>query len=43
MNDEKTKGGKNMDYNFGKIVGNFAVEGKLLRCERYGEGHINET
>lgn len=32
-----------MAYNFEKIVSNFAVTGKLVSCERYGEGHINET
>ena len=32
-----------MDYNFEKIISKFDVEGKLISCERYGEGHINET
>ena len=32
-----------MEYDFKKIVGAFAIDGELIRCERYGEGHINET
>lgn len=32
-----------MAYDFKKIVGSFAIDGELMRCERYGEGHINET
>ena len=32
-----------MAYDFNKIISQFQVEGKLLSCERYGEGHINET
>lgn len=32
-----------MAYDFKKIVGRFALEGELVSCERYGEGHINET
>ena len=32
-----------MCYDFNKIISNFKVEGKLVSCERYGEGHINET
>ena len=28
---------------FKKIVSAFRVEGELVSCERYGEGHINET
>ncbi len=28
---------------FKKIVSQFQVEGELLSCERYGEGHINAT
>ncbi len=32
-----------MAYDFNKILSNFQVEGKLVSCERYGEGHINET
>ena len=30
-------------YNFSEIISEFKVEGKLVSCERYGEGHINET
>lgn len=30
-------------YDFLKIISEFNVEGNLLSCERYGEGHINET
>jgi len=26
-----------------KIIGAFAMEGKAVSCERYGNGHINET
>ncbi|MBO5714759.1 MAG: mucin desulfatase, partial [Clostridia bacterium] len=32
-----------MAYDFNEIVSNFNVDGKLLSCERYGEGLINET
>lgn len=32
-----------MAYNFEKIISNFKVNGTLVSCERYGEGHINET
>lgn len=32
-----------MAYNFEKIISNFNVNGTLVSCERYGEGHINET
>ena len=32
-----------MSYDFNKIISQFQVEGKLVSCERYGEGHINET
>ena len=32
-----------MAYDFNKIISQFQVEGKLVSCERYGEGHINET
>jgi len=28
---------------FEKIISKFDIEGKLISCERYGEGHINET
>lgn len=30
-------------YDFNKIISNFKTDGKLSSCERYGEGHINET
>lgn len=30
-------------YNFNSVLSNFNVNGKLISCERYGEGHINET
>ena len=32
-----------MAYNFEKIISEFNVNGTLISCERYGEGHINET
>ena len=32
-----------MAYDFEKIISHFDLEGKLISCERYGEGHINET
>lgn len=32
-----------MAYDFNEIVSGFKVDGKLLSCERYGEGLINET
>ena len=32
-----------MAYDFKKIIKGFEVEGELISCERYGEGHINET
>ena len=32
-----------MAYDFNKIISQFQVEGNLVSCERYGEGHINET
>ena len=32
-----------MTYDFNKIIKNFKISGKLISCERYGEGHINET
>ena len=32
-----------MEYNFEKIISKFDVEGTLISCERYGEGHINST
>lgn len=34
---------KNMAHNFAKIMSKFEVTGSLVSCERYGEGHINET
>ncbi len=30
-------------YDFDKIIENFEINGKLVSCERYGEGHINQT
>ena len=30
-------------YDFNLIISNFNIDGKLISCERYGEGHINET
>ena len=32
-----------MAYNFESIIAKFDIKGKLISCERYGEGHINET
>ncbi len=32
-----------MAYDFENIVSQFQIDGKLVSCERYGEGHINET
>lgn len=32
-----------MAYDFKKIVSNFKIGGEFISCERYGEGHINET
>ena len=32
-----------MAYDFEKIISKFEIDGKLISCERYGEGHINET
>ena len=32
-----------MAYDFNKIIANFNLNGSLISCERYGEGHINET
>ena len=26
-----------------KIINNFNISGKILSCEKYGEGHINDT
>ena len=33
----------NTKYDFKKIINNFELDGELTSCERYGEGHINET
>ena len=30
-------------YDFKKILREFELTGDLTYCERYGEGHINET
>lgn len=32
-----------MNFDFNKIIKNFNVEGELVSCEPYGEGHINLT
>ena len=32
-----------MAYDFNSIVSNFKLQGNITSCERYGEGHINET
>lgn len=32
-----------MEYNFIDILKNFDLDGELVSCERYGEGHINQT
>lgn len=32
-----------MAYDFQKIISNFDLDCTLVSCERYGEGHINET
>ncbi|MBE5734391.1 MAG: aminoglycoside phosphotransferase family protein [Clostridiales bacterium] len=32
-----------MDYDFNKIISKFDLEGEVLSCESYGEGHINQT
>lgn len=32
-----------MAYDFFSIIKNFQINGELKSCERYGEGHINET
>ena len=32
-----------MNYNFKNILSNFDLDATLISCERYGEGHINET
>lgn len=30
-------------YDFNAIISQFNIDGKLVSCERYGEGHINQT
>lgn len=32
-----------MTYDFKKIINEFNIEGSIFSCEKYGEGHINET
>ena len=32
-----------MAYDFENIISKFNIQGQLVSCERYGEGHINET
>ena len=32
-----------MAYDFKNIISNFELDCQLISCERYGEGHINET
>ncbi len=32
-----------MDYNFIEIIKNFKLSGEFVCCDRYGEGHINDT
>ena len=32
-----------MAYDFKTIISQFEIDGELVSCERYGEGHINET
>jgi len=32
-----------MNFDYQAIVSNFKIKGKPVSCERYGEGHINET
>jgi hypothetical protein len=32
-----------MSYDFKSIVDKFLLEGQIVCCERYGEGHINQT
>ena len=32
-----------MAYDFKSIIAKFDLNGELVSCERYGEGHINET
>ncbi len=33
----------NNEFAFPRIIGKFSVAGELVSCERYGEGHINDT
>ena len=30
-------------YDFKSIIKNFELDGNFVSCERYGEGHINQT
>ncbi len=32
-----------MEYNFKEIYKQFKLDGEFVSCERYGEGHINDT
>lgn len=32
-----------MAIDFNRVIENFAIDGKMVSCERYGEGHINQT
>ena len=32
-----------MKYDFNNVLSQFNLKGKLVSCEPYGEGHINET
>lgn len=32
-----------MAYDFKNIISKFNIDGTLVSCQRYGEGHINET
>ncbi len=32
-----------MEYDFIEIIKNFQLDGQFVCCERYGEGHINDT
>ncbi len=32
-----------MEYNFIEIIKNFKLDGEFVSCDRYGEGHINDT
>ena len=31
------------EFSFHSISSNFKIAGKYVSCERYGEGHINDT